>query len=163
VLRVIRNLLREGVSIRDLRTIVETLADYGASTKDPEMLTEFVRQTMGRYIVEQYKKDDDTLCMLSLDRSVEEAVIDGVQTSDQGNYLAIEPATAQHILFNLRHEMEKFNQSGTSPLLIASPSIRRHMKKLTERFMPNLAVLSHNEIPPNIKIQSLGVVSLNAS
>jgi flagellar biosynthesis protein FlhA len=163
VLRVIRNLLREGVSIRDLRTIVETLADYGSVTKDPEMLTEFVRQTMGRYIVDQYKKDDDTLCLLSLDRSVEEAVIDGVQTSDQGNYLAIEPTTAQHILFNLRHEMEKFNLSGTSPLLIASPSIRRHMKKLTERFMPNLAVLSHNEIPPNIKIQSLGVVSLNAS
>jgi len=163
VLRVIRNLLREGVSIRDLRTIVETLADYGSITKDADMLTEFVRQTMGRYIVEQYKKDDDTLCMLSLDRSVEEAVIDGVQTSENGNYLAIEPSTAQHILFNLRHEMEKFNQSGTSPLLIASPSIRRHMKKLTERFMPNLAVLSHNEIPPNVKIQSLGVVSLNAS
>jgi flagellar biosynthesis protein FlhA len=163
VLRVVKNLLREGVSIRDLRTIVETLADYGALSKDPEMLTEFVRQTMGRYIVDQYKKDDDTLCLLSLDRSVEEAVIDGVQASDQGNFLAIEPATAQHILFNLRHEMEKFNQSGTSPLLIASPAIRRHMKKLTERFMPNLAVLSHNEIPPNIKIQSIGVVSLNAS
>jgi flagellar biosynthesis protein FlhA len=163
VLRVIRNLLREGVSIRDLRTIMETLADYGGATKDPEMLTELVRQTLGRYIVEQFKRDDDTLCLLSLDRSVEEAVSDGMQAGEQGSYLAIEPSTAQQILFNLRHEMEKFNQSGTSPLLIASPSIRRHVKKLTERFMPNLAVLSHNEIPSNIKIQSLGVVSLNAS
>jgi flagellar biosynthesis protein FlhA len=142
---------------------METLADYGGITKDPEMLTEFVRQTLGRYIVEQFKRDDDTLCMLSLDRSVEDAVSDGMQTGEQGSYLAIDPATAQQILVNLRHEMEKFNQSGTSPLLIASPSIRRHVKKLTERFMPNLAVLSHNEIPPNIKIQSLGVVSLNAS
>ncbi len=163
VLRVVRNLLREGVSIRDLRTIVETLAEYGPLTKDPDMLTEFVRQTLGRFIVEQYKKDDDTLCLLSLDRSVEEAVIDGVQTSDQGTFLAIEPATAQHILFKLRSEMDKFNQTGTNPLVIASPSIRRHVKKLTERFMPNLAVLSHNEIPPNIKIQSLGMVTLNAS
>ncbi len=163
VLRVVRNLLREGVSIRDFRTILETLADYGAMTKDADMLTEFVRQALGRYIVEQYKRDDDTLCLLSLNRSAEEAIIDGVQASEQGSYLAIEPATGQQIIFSIRNEMEKFNQTGTSPVLIASPSIRRHVKKLTERFMPNLAVLSHNEITPNIKIQSIGVVTLNAS
>ena len=163
VLRVVRNLLREGASIRDLRTIMETLADYGGITKDPEMLTEFVRQALGRSIVEQYKSDDDTLCLLSLDRSVEEAVIDGVQSNDQGSYLACEPAIVQKILLSLRHEMEKFNVTGTNPVLIASPSIRRHLRKLTERFLPNLAVLSHSEVPPNIKIQSLGVVSLNGN
>jgi len=163
VLRVIKNLLREGTSIRDFRSIMEALADYGGLTKDPEMLTEFVRQALGRSIVEQFKSEDDTLCLLSLDRSVEEAVIDGVQSSEQGSYLACEPAIVQKILMSLRQEMEKFNVTGTNPVLIASPSIRRHIKKLTERFVPNLAVLSHSEVPPNIKIQSLGVVSLNAN
>ncbi|WP_298440285.1 flagellar biosynthesis protein FlhA [Geobacter sp.] len=162
VLRVIKNLLREGVSIRDLRTILETLADYGGLTKDPETLTEFVRQALGRYIVDQYKREDETLCMMSLDRRVEEIVAEAIQPSEQGSYLAIEPNTAQVILSGIRQEMEKFNQVGTNPVLIASPSIRRHVKKLTERFVPNLAVLSHNEIPSNIKIQSLGVVTLNA-
>ncbi|MBT1075239.1 flagellar biosynthesis protein FlhA [Geobacter grbiciae] len=162
VLRVIKNLLREGVSIRDLRTILETLADYGGLTKDPEMLTEFTRQALGRYIVDQYKRDDETLCIISLDRRVEEIVAEGIQPSDQGSYLAIEPNTAQVILSGIRQEIEKFNQAGTNPTLLASPSIRRHVKKLTERFVPNLAVLSHNEIPSNVKIQSLGVVTLNA-
>ncbi len=162
VLRVVRNLLREGVSIRDLRTVLETLADYGGLTKDPDTLTEFVRQGLGRSIVEQYKRDDDTLCLISLDRRVEEVVAEAIQPSDQGSYLAIEPNTAQLILSGIRQEMEKFNQIGTQPVLLASPSIRRHVKKLTERFVPNLVVLSHNEVPSGIKIQSLGVVTLNA-
>lgn len=162
VLRVVKNLLREGVSIRDLRTVLETLADYGGLTKDPDTLTEFVRQGLGRSIVEQYKRDDDTLCLISLDRRVEEVVAEAIQPSDQGSYLAIEPNTAQLILSGVRQEMEKFNQIGTQPVLLASPSIRRHVKKLTERFVPNLVVLSHNEVPSGIKIQSLGVVTLNA-
>ncbi|KAF0219399.1 MAG: flagellar biosynthesis protein [Geobacteraceae bacterium] len=163
VLRVVKNLLKENISVRDLRSILETLADYGGVTKDPEMLTEFVRQNLGRYIVDQYKREDETLCLISLSREVEEVVADAVQLSDQGSYLAIEPGAAQKILGNVRKSMEKFDQTGTTPVMIASPNIRRHVKKLTERFMPNLAVLSHNEIPPHIKIQSLGVVELNAS
>ncbi|HEY5513954.1 MAG TPA: FHIPEP family type III secretion protein, partial [Geomonas sp.] len=163
VLRVVKNLLKENVSIRDFRSILETLADYGGVTKDPEMLTEFVRQSLGRYIVEQYKREDDTLCVLSMDREVEETIADAVQLSEQGSYLAIEPNTAQKILATIRRNAEKFDSSGALPVLMASPTIRRHVKKLTERFMPNLAVISHNEIPPNIKIQSLGVVVLNAS
>jgi len=163
VLRVVKNLLKENVSIRDFRSILETLADYGGVTKDPEMLTEFVRQSLGRYIVEQYKREDDTLCVLSLDREVEETIADAVQLSEQGSYLAIEPNTAQRLLATIRRNAEKFDSSGALPVLMASPTIRRHVKKLTERFMPNLAVISHNEIPPNIKIQSLGVVVLNAS
>lgn len=163
VLRVVKNLLKENVSIRDLRSILETLADYGGVTKDPETLTEYVRQSLGRYIVEQYKREDDTLCILTLDREVEETIADAVQMSEQGSYLAIEPNTAQSIILCIRKAAEKFDQTGTAPVLIASPGVRRHMKKLTERFMPNLAVISHNEIPPSIKIQSIGVVSLNAS
>ena len=163
VLRVVKNLLKEQVSIRDLRSILETLADYGGITKDPEMLTEFVRQNLGRYIVEQYKTEGDVLCLLTLDRNVEEVLADSVQLSEQGSYLAIEPSTAQRILGSIRNSMEGFDRTGAPPVIIASPNIRRHMKKLTERFIPNLAVLSHNEIPPHIKIQSLGVVNLDAS
>ncbi|HEU0264563.1 MAG TPA: FHIPEP family type III secretion protein, partial [Geobacterales bacterium] len=163
ILRVIKSLLKENVSIRDLRTVLETLADYGSVTKDPEALTEFVRQALARSIVDQYKREDDTLCLLSLDRRVEETVADSVQVTEHGSYLAIEPSVAQVLLNQIRQGMERFNQSGTSPILIASPTIRRHVKKLTERFMPNLVVLSHSEIPPNIKIQSLGVINLNAA
>ncbi|WP_224983709.1 flagellar biosynthesis protein FlhA [Geomonas agri] len=163
VLRVVKNLLKENVSIRDLRSILETLADYGGVTKDPEMLTEFVRQSLGRYIVEQYKREDDTLCVLTLDHDIEETIIDSVQLSEQGSYLAIDPHVAQRVLAAIRRNAEQFDAIGALPVLMASPSIRRHVKKLTERFMPNLAVISHNEIPPNIKIQSLGVVVINAS
>ena len=159
VLHVIKNLLKESVSIRDFRTILETLADYAPLTKDPETLTEFVRQALGRNIVEQYKHEDDILYLLSMGRNIEEIIAEGVQNSGQEIFLAIEPAIAQSIISEIRQGMEKFNQTGTNPVLIASPSIRRHVKKMTERFMPNLAVISHNEIPPNIKIQSLGVVN----
>lgn len=162
VLRVLKNLLRENVSIRDLRSMLEALSDYGAITKDPDVLTEFVRQALGRQIAEQYKKDDDSLAVLSLDRMVEEVISEGIQVSEHGAYLALEPSTAQLVLNNIRQGMEQFNQAGTNPVLMASPSIRRHLKKLTERFIPNLAVLSHSEIPPNIKIQSIGMVTLNA-
>jgi flagellar biosynthesis protein FlhA len=163
VLRVIKNLLKESVSVRDLRTILESLADYAAVTKDPDILTEFVRQSLGRYIVEQYKREDDVLFLLTLDRGVEETIAESVQVTEQGSYLAIDPGIAQRIVNNIKQLMQNFEQSGTSPVLIASPNIRRHVKFLTERFVPNLAVLSHNEIPPHIKIQSFGVVSIDAS
>lgn len=163
VLKVMHNLLRENVSIRDLRTILEILADYGTMTKDPDVLTEFVRQGLGRHIVEQYKQEDDMLPLISLDRQVEEIVAESIQPSDQGGYLAIEPGVAQRIIHNIRQTMENFNRTGSQPVLLASPSVRRHVKKLTERFLPGLVVLSHNEVPPNIKIQSIGVVGADAN
>jgi len=162
LLRVIKNLLKEGVSIRDLRSILETLADYAQLTKDPDVLTEFVRQALGRFIVDQYKLDDDMLCLVTLGRDVEDVIADAIQPSDQGSYLAIEPNTAQMIISAIRAMADRFSPSGAQPVLLASPSIRRHVRKLVERFIPHMAVLSHNEIPQNVKIQSLGVVSLNA-
>lgn len=163
VLKVVKNLLKEHVSIRDLRSILETLADYGTITKDPEALTECVRQELGRYIIEQHKNKDDTLCLLSMDHDLEEKVTDGVQISEQGSFVGIEPAIAQRFVTNIQKSMERFELSNSSPVLLTSSSIRRHVKKLTERFIPNLTVISHNEIPPHIKIKSIGVVNLNAS
>lgn len=162
VLRVIKNLLKEGVSVRDMRTILECLADYASLTKDPDVLTEFVRQGLGRFIVDQYKLDDDSLYLITLDREVEDLIAEAIQPSDQGSYLAIEPASAQQIISAIRNMSERFGMSGAQPVLLASPSIRRHVRKLIERFVPHMAVLSHNEIPQNVKIQSLGVVSSNA-
>jgi len=162
VLRVVKNLLKEGVSIRDLRTVLETLADYAGLTKEPDVLTEFVRQSLGRFIVDQFKMDEDTLYLVTLDREVEDLVAEGIQPSDQGSYLAIEPAAAQQIIASIRTLVDRFGMYGAQPVVLASPSIRRHVKKLIERFVPHVAVLSHNEIPQNIKIQSLGVVSVNA-
>ena len=163
VLRVVKNLLKEQVSVRDLRAILETLADYAPITKDADVLTEFVRQNMGRVIVDQFTGEDDLLSIITLDRQVEEVVAEAVQVTEQGSYLAIEPEVAQQLLAAIRQTMERFDQSGTQPVLIASPNIRRHLKRFTERFIPNLTILSHNEIPPHVKIQSLGVVSIHAS
>ena len=162
VLRVVKNLLKEGVSIRDMRTILESLADYASLTKDPDVLTEFVRQGLGRFIVDQYKMEDETLFLATIDREVEDMIAEAIQPSDQGSYLALEPSDAQQIISSVRSISERFGSSGAQPLLLASPSIRRHVRKLIERFVPHMAVLSHNEIPQNVKIQSLGVVSLNA-
>ncbi|KAB0671658.1 flagellar biosynthesis protein FlhA [Oryzomonas sagensis] len=162
VLRVVKGLLKEGVSIRDMRTILETLADYAGLTKDPDVLTEFVRQGLGRFIVDQYKLDDDTLYLIALDREVEDVIAEAIQPSDQGSFLAIEPNVAQQIITTIRAMADRFGSSGAQPVLLASPTIRRHVRKLIERFIPHMAVLSHNEIPQNIKIQSLGVVSVNA-
>lgn len=161
VLRVVKNLLKEEVSIRDMRTILETMADYASLTKDPDVLTEFVRQGLGRFIVDQYKLEDDTLCLMTLDREIEDTIAEAIQPSDQGSFLAIEPNTAQQIITMIRSMADRFNMSGAQPVLLASPSIRRHVRKLIERFVPHMAVLSHNEIPQNVKIQSLGVVSIN--
>lgn len=162
VLRVVKSLLKEAVSIRDLRTILETLADYSALTKDPEVLTEFVRQSLGRFIVDQFKMDEDTLYLITLDRDIEDSVADSIQPSDQGSYLAIEPVMAQQIIASIRGMVDRFGMYGAQPVLLASPSIRRHVKKMIERFVPHVAVLSHNEIPQNVKIQSLGVVNVHA-
>jgi flagellar biosynthesis protein FlhA len=106
--------------------------------------------------------EDETLFLVTIDREVEDMIAEAIQPSDQGNYLAIEPAVGQQIIASVRKMSERFGSSGAQPLLLASPSIRRHVRKLIERFVPHMAVLSHNEIPQNVKIQSLGVVSFNA-
>lgn len=162
VLRVVKNLLKEGVSVRDLRTILETLADYASLTKDPDVLTEFVRQSLGRFIVDQFLIEEDTLYLVTLDRDVEDAIAEAIQPSDQGSYLAIEPGVAQKIIASTRDVVDRFGMYGAQPVVLASPTIRRHVKKMIERFVPLATVLSHNEIPQNVKIQSLGVVTYDA-
>ena len=162
VLKVLQNLLREGVSIRDLRTILETLADYAPHIQDLDQLTEFVRQSLARQISSTLTGDNDTLSIISLDHALEETIQHAVQPSGQGSVLALEPKKAKGILEGIGKHIDRF-KGNLSPVLLCPAPIRLHVKKMTERYFPDLAVLSHNEVAPQVKIQSLGTVKLNAS
>jgi flagellar biosynthesis protein FlhA len=161
VLKVLQNLLRENVSIRDLRTILETLADWAPAVQDPDQLTEYVRQALARQITASVAGEGDTLALITLDHDVEETVAGSVQRGGQGGVLALEPKKARSLLEGIGRQMEKFT-GGASPVLLCPPAIRLHVKKLTERYFPNLTVISHNEVAPQVKIQSLGTVRFNA-
>ncbi len=161
VLKVLQNLLREGVSIRDLRTILETMADYAPQVQDLDLLTEYVRQALARQISAAMTGDSDTLSIITLDHEVEQAIQKSVQTGGQGGVLALEPKKARSILEGIGGHIEKF-KGGAGPVLLCPAGIRLHVKKLTERYFPGLTVISHNEVAPQVKIQSLGTVKLNA-
>lgn len=161
VVKVLQSLLRERVPIRDLKTILEVLADYAPLTKNPELLTEYVRQGLSRSITRQYQIKDGTIPVVIMDPKVEETIAGGVQTMQQGSYLALEPGLAQRLLVRLRDSLELFNPAGHQPILLCSPNIRGHVKRFTERFFPNLVVLSHNEIASGARINSIGSVRLD--
>jgi flagellar biosynthesis protein FlhA len=161
VLKVLQNLLQENVSIRDLRTILETLADWAPSVQDTDQLTEHVRQALSRQITASVAGQDDTLSIITLDHEVEEAVAGSIHKGGQGSVLALEPKKARSLLEGIGRQMEKFT-GGANPVLLCPPSIRLHVKKLTSRYFPGLAVISHNEVAPQVKIQSLGTVRFNA-
>ena len=161
IMRVLQNLLREQVSIRDLRTILETLADWAPSMTDADLLTEQVRQAMARSISGNYADDSQTLSLLTLDHELEESIQDSVHRTQDGSYLALDPHKAQAFLEGLSETIQSMG-GGTTPVLLCSPTIRLHVKRLTERYISNLVVLSHNEIAPHLKVRSVGAVSINA-
>jgi flagellar biosynthesis protein FlhA len=159
--RVLQNLLRERVSIRDLLTIVETLADYAPAGKDPEILTEHVRQKLARSIVKPYETPEGTLPIIALDQRVEDLLREKIQRAEQGSYLSLEPALAQKILLSINQTLDRATHLNTQPVILCSPGVRRHLKKLLDRFLPQVAVLSHGELTAQTKIQSLGTVNLS--
>ena len=164
VQKVLQNLLKEQVSIRDLRTILEQLADYGPSTQDTDILTEYVRQAMARPITKQFQSADGSLSVVTLDRGVEELIQSSIQRTEVASFLALEPTVAEKLLVKLQEAVEAMSpQIETSPVLLASPGIRHHLRKFVERFIPDLAVLSHSEITPSVQIKTLKVVDLNAN
>ncbi len=159
--KVLRNLLREQIPIRDLVTILETLADWSVMFKDVDMLTEYVRQSLSRTITKMYQDPEGNIPLLTLDQKVENMVSEAVQQSDQGGFIALEPGVAQELVQNLGRSMAAFSKLNQQPVVICSARIRPHFKKLIERFIPDLVVLSYNEIAGNIKIQQLGSVGLS--
>ena len=160
VLKVLQALLREGVSVRDLRTILETLAEFGTATKDSEALTEYVRQALYRTITERIKGSQGDVPLFTLDRSLEEAVARSIIHTDHGSQLNLDPKVTQTILASLNEKIEEATSQGEKMVVLCSPVIRRHFKKLTEKFIPNMIVVSHNELSPEVNIRSLGTVRL---
>ncbi len=161
IMRVLQNLLTESVSIRDLRTILEAMADWAPMTKDTDILTEYVRHALRRTISHDLATDG-VIPLITLDKNTENEIAQSVQHKETGAYLAIDPAKAQLILDSVGEALPLF-VGGQQPTLLAAPQIRPHVRKLTERYYPQLVILSHNEILPNIKIKSLGTINLNAS
>ncbi len=164
VQRVFQNLLREQISIRDLRTILEKLSDYASLSQDPDVLTEYVRQGLARPITKQYQSNDGTLSVMTLDRGIEDAIEGSIQRSEGGAFLALEPNVAERFLTRLKAMIENITPNiETSPVLLASPGLRMHIRKFTERFLPELVVISHSEVASSVQIKNLGVVDLNAN
>jgi flagellar biosynthesis protein FlhA len=160
VLRVMKNLLREGVSVRDLRTILETLSEYGSTIKDTEALTEHTRQALFRTITEKIKSDTGDIPLFTLDRNIEESIAQNIIQTDQGHQLSLDPKVTQIILASLNEKIEEATNMGEKMVVLCSPVIRSHFKRLTEKFIPNLVVVSHNELSPDANIRSLGTVRL---
>jgi flagellar biosynthesis protein FlhA len=158
--KVLQNLLKERVSIRDLLTIMETMADSVAISKDADILTEYVRQRLARSIVKQYETAEGILPLVTIDQKIEDILRDGIQKADHGSYLSLEPNLAQKILMAINQTLERMAQANHQPIILCSPTIRRHLKKLLDRFLPQVVVLSHNELTTQAKIQSLGTVNL---
>jgi flagellar biosynthesis protein FlhA len=157
--KVLGNLLREGVSIRDLVTILETLADYAHMTRDTDMLTEYVRQALRRSISKHYF-EGGVNNVITLDPALEQQIMGSVQQTEQGSYLALDPATTQKIFDNLNAELNKLTSMGLQPIILTSPLVRTYFKRLIDQVAPELVVLSYNEIEPSAEIQSIGMVSL---
>lgn len=160
VLRVMKNLLRESVSVRDLRTILETLSEYGATIKDTEALTEYSRQALYRTITDKIRSDSGDIPLFTLDRNIEESIAQNIIQTDQGHQLSLDPKVTQIILASLNEKIEEATNMGEKMVVLCSPVIRSHFKRLTEKFIPNLVVVSHNELSPDANIRSLGTVRL---
>lgn len=158
VLKVLKNLLREGVSIRDLRTILETLAEYGTIFKDADSLTEMVREGLYRTITEKVKGESEDVPLFTLDRGIEESIAQNLVQTEQGQSLSLDPKLTQTILASLNESIEAATDMGEKMVILCSPVVRRHFKKLTEKFIPNLIVVSHNELSPEVNLRSLGTV-----
>lgn len=161
IMKILQNLLSEGVSIRDLRTILEAMADWAPVTKDTDILTEYVRHALARTISHDLAVDN-VIPLITLDKIVEEEISKSIQHKETGTFLAIDPGKAQLILDSIGEGIPLF-EGGQRPTLLAAPQIRPHVRKLTERYYPQLVVISHNEILPNIKIRSIGAVNFDAS
>ena len=157
--KVLANLLREGVSIRDMVTILETLADFAPITRDSDMLTEYVRQGLGRAISRSYINRNNS-DVLTLDPKLEQMILDSVQKTEAGSYMTMEPTVSNRIVANTANLSEKLVQTGKQPIILASPVVRLYFKRLTEQAIPGLVVLSYNELDPSLEVNAVGMVTI---
>ncbi|MDF2906570.1 MAG: flhA [Herbinix sp.] len=158
--KVLQNLLREGISIRDLVTIFETLADYATTTHDTDVLTEYVRQSLKRAISNKYFPSGEMTSVVTLDPKVEQEIMGSVKQSEQGAYLALDPGVTREIIESVQSEVHKLEDLGKNPIIITSPIVRMYFKRLTQDYFKDLIVVSYNEIDSNVELQSVGMVTV---
>jgi len=158
--KVLSKLLRENVSIRNLPVIFETLADFSKLTNDTELLGEYVRQALSSQITEQYVKQDMSLNVITVTGKVEKLIAEGIQQTEHGNYLSLDPSVQQEIVKVIHQEVEKVSLQEEVIVLLCSPAIRMYLKQLLDRFLPQVVVLSYNELEPSVQVQSVGVVNV---
>ena len=157
--KVLQNLLKEGISIRDLQTIFETLADYAATTRDTDILTEYTRQSLKRAISSRFFPAGETTSVITLDPKVEQEIMGSVKQTEQGAYLTLDPERTKRIIGSAETEIKKLEELGRNPIIITSPIVRMYFKRLTEDYFKDLVVISYNEIEANIELQSVGMVT----
>lgn len=157
--KVLQNLLNEGISIRDLLTILETLADYATTTRDTDILTEYVRQALKRAISTKFFTPNDTTSVVTLDPQIEQEIMASVKQTEQGAYLTLDPARTKEIMDSVMRETEKLEQMGRNPIVVTSPIVRAYFKRMTEEYKKDLIVVSYNEIESNVELQSVGMIT----
>lgn len=157
--KVLQNLLGEGISIRDLLTVFETLADHASTTRDTDVLTEYVRQRLKRAISSKYFPANETTSVITLDPKVEQEIMSSVKQTEQGAYLTLDPEKTKAIMNSVETEAAKLENLGKSAIVITSPIVRMYFKKLTEEYFKDLIVISYNEVESNIELQSVGMVT----
>lgn len=157
--KILGNLLKEGVPIRDMETILETIGDYATNVKDTEMLTEYVRQSLKRTITRKWAENGQ-IKVITLSTEIEKLIIGSINKNDHGSYLAIDPETIQKIVSSLLEQIEKLKEVINTPIILTSPFVRIYFKKLVDQFYPNAIVLSFNEIDNSVQIQAIGNVEI---
>ena len=160
VQKVLAKLLRENVSVRNLPIIFETLADYAKLTSDTDILTEYVRQALARQITSQFVAGQPALKVITVSGKVEKLIADSIQQTEHGNYLAMDPQESQFILEAIAKEVERISYMEQSPIILCSPGVRMYLRQLTERYFPQVPILSYNELDAAVEIQSVGVVNV---
>jgi flagellar biosynthesis protein FlhA len=157
--RALQHLLREGVSIRDLGTILEAIGDRAVLTRDPAQLAEAARQALGRTITASFLDEEKTLRAISLDAALEHEVADSLAQTPEGEVLGLDPVRARALLASLGEQVDRLTGSGRRPVVLCSSRVRRHIRRLVEQAFPQLAVVSYNEIVPGITVETAGLVS----
>lgn len=157
--KVLQNLLEEGISIRDLVTIFETLADHASVTRDTDILTEYVRQSIKRAISGKYFPPNEITNVITLDPKIEQEIMGAVKNTEQGSYLALDPERINKIIESLTEGLRKLEDMGRNPIVITSPIVRLYFKKLASEYFKDIIVISYNEVESNIELQSVGMVT----
>jgi flagellar biosynthesis protein FlhA len=159
VQKVLQNLLKEGISIRDLLSIFEILADHAATTRDTDVLTEYVRQGLKRAISSKYFTPNEVTSCITLDPKVEQDIMGSIKQTEQGAYLTLDPERIRAIMASLQEEIAKLEQVGKMPIVVTSPIVRMYFKKMSEDYVKDLIVVSYNEIDSDVELQSVGMVT----